>query len=46
MWLNEKHIEKQMGHSTLRNITNQSLQSLKNKDKNYKIVVSNHEENL
>ena len=22
-WLNEKHIEKKMGHSTLRNITNQ-----------------------
>ena len=22
-WLNEKHIEKQMGHSALRNITNQ-----------------------
>ena len=23
MWLNEKHMEKQMGHSALRNITNQ-----------------------
>ena len=28
-WLNERHIEKQMGHSALRNITNQYPPELK-----------------
>ena len=39
-WLNEKNIEDQLKHSNFQLLHYNILQSLENKDKNYKIVAS------
>ena len=38
-WLNQKHIESELGHSNLAAITLKYPKDLRKKDKNYKIVM-------
>ena len=40
-WLNEKNIEKQLDRSTLRKTFSKYSPNLENKDKKYKITVTN-----